>query len=119
MSVDLLPKKYDLPSIVQGDTYPAVNFSATGTTSALTRVRVKFKDSAGTLGLTLDSDSTGMTINDATAGAWDYDIDAISAATTAGLTADVYEYGIETTDAAGTVATHFQGTWEICEQFTD
>ena len=106
--------------MTKGDTYPAANFTETEADSDLSRVRVEVKAAGSTTAaLTLDSDATGVTINTATAGAWDFTVDEISAATTAGLTAGWYSYDLETTDAAGVVSTEFKGSWRILPEVTD
>ena len=115
--MNLKPEKWDLPSVVVGDTYPATQFTYDGD-GTLTRVRVKIKDADGTLALNLDSDSTGMTITTATDGAWDFTLDAIPAATTAGLAAGSYNYDLETTASSG-VRTLLAGSWELIAQITD
>lgn len=115
--MDLRPLRWNLPFVTKGDTFPAVNFVETASTENLTRVRVKVKTSlTATASLTLDSDATGMTINTATAGAWDFNIDKIAEVS---LDAGIYLYDLETTDAAGTVRTEFAGAWEIGPEVTD
>ena len=116
---DNKPARLDWPSIKQGDTLRAIQFDASGTLAALSRVRCKVKDSDGATLLSLDSSATGITINTATAGAWRYTLAAQSAATTLTLAAGLHSYDIETTDADGIVETHFQGCWEILPQVTD
>jgi len=116
---DTTPARLNFPSIKQGDTMRAMVFSATGTTANLSRVRCKVKDSDGVMLLNLDSDATGIVINTATAGAWQYTISQIAAATTATLASGSHNYDIETTDADGIVETHFEGCWVIRPQVTD
>lgn len=118
MPINLLPEKWNLPSVVCGDTLPATNFLYPGS-GTLSRVRVKAKDSAGATVLSLDSDTSGVTINTATSGAWDWDIDEVSAATTAGIAAGNYKYDMETITSAGTVRTLLGGNWCLLEQVTD
>jgi hypothetical protein len=118
MALDLTPLFWNWPGITQGDTYPACNFTETEADSTLARVRCKIK-LAGVTVLTLDSDTTGVTLNATGAGAWDFTIDAISAATTTGLAAGYYDYDIQTTDGNGVVRTEFKGNWEIFSQITD
>jgi hypothetical protein len=119
MSVNLEPLRYDWPSVQRGDTFPAINFTDTGADANLSRVRVKICDSNGTVKITLDSNTSGVTINTATAGAWDFTIDAISAATTEALVAGAFAYDLETTDANSVVRTEFEGTWQVDPQITD
>lgn len=117
--LNLEPLRYDWPAIQRGDTFPAQVFADSGADTDLSRVRVKICDSDGTTKVTLDSASSGVTITTATAGSWNFTIDAISAATTEALTAGLYAYDIETIDTAGSVRTEFEGTWEIRPQITD
>lgn len=119
MALDLRPLRWDWAAVKQGDTYPACTITETESDSALTRVRIKVKDSSGATALTLDSNTSGITINTATGGEWDFTIGAISAATTATLTAGYYDYDLETTCANGVVRTEFEGSWEILAQITD
>ena len=116
---DNVAARMDWPRIKQGDTLRAIQFNATGTNAALARVRCKVKHSDGVTLLSLDSNTTGITIDTATAGAWQYTISAITAATTATLASGLHSYDIETTDADGIVETHFDGCWEILPQITD
>ena len=116
MAIDLKPMRWDWASVTKGDTLPAMNLVDTGADFALTRVLVivEAKDSDVAV-LTLDSDVSGVTINTATAGAWDYTIAAISAATTAGLTPGFYTINVKV--YGSTVAhTDFKGEWEILEK---
>lgn len=115
---NLLPLKWNLPSVLCGDTLPATNFQYPGS-GTLARVRAKIKASDGSTVLILDSDDSGFTINDATSGAWDFDMGEISATTTAGITAGDYAYDLETTTATGTVRTLVGGTWCVAAQITD
>lgn len=114
MALDLKPLRWDWPEVVTGDTFPAINITESDHESDLERVRIKFVLSGATSpSLTLDSDATGITINDAAA--WDFTIDAINPVT---LEAGVYSYDLETTDAAGTIRTEFAGTWPILSEIT-
>lgn len=117
MALDLTPLKWDWAPITQGDTFPATLITETSADTDLSRVRVKIKAAGSTsAALFLDSQTTGVTIGNATAGAWSFTIGAIS---TSSLAAGVYSYDLETTDSAGTVRTEFSGTWEILTQITD
>lgn len=116
---DNKPARMDLPTIKQGDTLRAIQFNGSGTNAALTRVRCKIKDADGNTLLSLDSNTSGITIDDSTAGAWQYTISAITAANTATIASGLHNYDIETTDADGIVETHFEGNWEITPQITD
>ena len=118
MPIDILPEKWNLPSVLVGDTLPATNFLYPGS-GTLARVRMKVKDAAGATVLSLDSDTSGMTINVATTLAWDWDMDEVAAATTAGIAAGSYKYDMETVTSAGTVRTLLGGNWCLPEQVTD
>lgn len=120
-ALDLTPQTFNWPSVTQGDTFPAINFTASGTGTAadLSRVRVKIKDTDGNTELSLDSDASGVTINTATAGAWDYTVGPITDTQTTGMDAGTHLYDLEVTDADGTVRTHFKGTWTILDQTTN
>jgi len=119
MSLNLTPETFNWPDVVQGDTFPAINFAASGASANLTRVRVKIKDVDGNTELSLDSDASGVTINTATAGAWDYDVGPITADQTSGMDVGTHLYDLEVTDADGTVRTHFRGTFQILKQSTN
>jgi len=114
--LDLRPIRYDLPTMVTGDTLPAINFLMEGTEADLTRARVTVKPAGeATESLVLDSDTSGMTITDATSGGWDFDLDQIVNLT---LAAGEYAYDLETTDSDGVVRTWLQGQWQILKGFT-
>ena len=117
--MDLTPQKWNWTAVIQGDTYPATQITESASDTALARVRVKVADVDVVTVLTLDSNTTGITITTATAGSWDFQIDAITAATTSALPAGIYSYDLETTDDAGTVRTEFSGSWQIHPQITD
>lgn len=119
MSLDLEPLAYNLPTIVRGDTMPAIVFADTSADTDLSRVRMKVCDSSGSIALTLDSATSGITINASTAGAWNFTVGPITAAQTEALTAGLFAYDLETTDTAGSVRTEFNGTWRIKAQITD
>lgn len=68
--------------------------------AALSRVRMTWKDSDGTAALTIDSNTAGqITINTATAYAWNFTVEPRALS----LTAGVYSWAVETTDADGVV----------------
>ena len=117
MSLNLKPYPWNWATITAGDTYPAENWleSASDNLTTLTRVRIKIKDSEGSTFVTLDSDTTGITINTSTAGAWDWTVNALTAPTVAGI----YKMDMEWTDSAGVVFTETSGQWEILAQQTD
>lgn len=118
MALDLTPLRFDLPSVTQGDTYPAINFTETEADANLSSVRMKIANEDGTVKLTLDSASSGVTINTATAGAWDFTIGPITSAQTEALAVGTYTYDIETLDANSIRRTEFNGIWEILPQVT-
>tara|TARA_R110001632_G_scaffold176126_1_gene295845 strand:- start:298 stop:651 length:354 start_codon:yes stop_codon:yes gene_type:complete len=117
MALNLEPFRWSWATCTAGDTYPAENWleSDSDNATTLSRVRIKIKDSAGTVFSTLDSDTSGITINVATAGAWDWTIEALTAPTTAGI----YTLDMEHTDSAGVVFTETTGQWKILPQVTD
>ena len=113
MALNLQPLVWEWESITTGDTFPATNITEADHTSNLSRVRLAFfLDDAEASSLDLDSDDTGVTINDAAT--WDFTIDVISVSLAPGL----YHYDLETTDAAGIVSTEFVGTWQILTGYT-
>jgi len=117
MSLNLEPFRWNWGTITAGDTYPAANWleSDSDNTTTLSRVRIKIKDSSGATFTTLDSTTSGITINAATAGAWDWQILSLTAPSAAGI----YTFDVETTDSSGVVATEATGQWEILTQQTD
>ena len=119
MALDTTKTRWDWAPVTQGDTYPACQITESGSDSDLSRVRIKFKGPDGTTALVLDSSTSGITITTATAGAWDFQIDTISPATTAALDSGFYSYDMEFTTDAGTVSTLFCGVWQVIKQITD
>lgn len=117
--LDLTPLCDNWDSVTQGDTYPAQRYQVAGTENALTRVRCKVKNRLGTTLLNLDSNTTGITITTATAGAWEFTIAAFTAAVMEEIEDGTHSYDIETTDSSGTVFTDFSGTWTVLKQTTD
>ena len=108
------PLKWDWTPVVTGDTYPGINITCDGPDSDLARVRIDIKAAGSTaVALGLDSDTNGVTINDATA--WDFTIDSINPVN---LAPGVFYYDLETTDAAGTIRTEFNGSWQIIKEAT-
>jgi hypothetical protein len=117
MALELKPYPWNWATITAGDTYPAERWveSESDNTTTLVRVRIKIKDVDGATFATLDSDTTGITINAATAGAWDWTVESFTAPTVPGI----YRMDMEWTDSAGVIFTEASGTWEILEQITD
>lgn len=118
MSLNLKPLRWDWAAVTVGDTYPACVITETEADTTLSRVRIKIKDADGTLKLTLDSNTSGVTINTATAGAWNFTIAEISASDTGNLTAGFHDYDLEIT-SGGKVRTEFAGSWELLPQITN
>jgi len=109
MALDLTPMRWDWSPVVTGDSYPAAQISATGQTEDLERVRITFRASGSTASaLTLDSETSGITITDAAS--WAFTIATLEEVP---LSAGQYSYQLETTSTAGTVRTHFMGNWKI------
>lgn len=104
-----------LPATVSGETWDGLTISLssddTKYAAALSRVRMTWKSSAGTAALTLDSNTAGqITINTATAYAWDFTAEPRALSLTAGN----YSWAIETTDADGIIDKDaFSGTHQI------
>lgn len=116
MALDLKPLRWDWPAVTTGDTFPAIRITEFESEESLERVRVSITRSGeSSPSLTLDSETSGVTIETASAGAWDFTIDAINPVA---LTAGNYAYDIETTDGAGTIRTEFSGTWPILSEIT-
>ena len=116
--MNLAPLKWNLPPVTQGDSYPAIQITESGSETDLIRVRMKVRDVAGSEVLSLDSDTTGVTITSETAGAWDFQIDEISSTVTSSLDSGFHSYDMEFTDETGAVRTFFAGSWEILKQST-
>lgn len=113
MALNLSPLKWDWARIQKGDTFPATNITESLSTTNLSRIKIDFYLSGSTTSaLTLDSNVSGVTINTATSGAWDFTIAAIQ---TAEMTAGIYSYELKSTDAGGVIRTEFIGTWEITD----
>ena len=99
MSCDL--KNIAYPDTVTGETWAGLNFSIdssddTEFANTLSRVRMSFKNAAGTVSLTLDSNTAGqITIDSATAYAWEFTVES----RTMTLTEGWYSWAVETTDS--------------------
>lgn len=99
MSCDL--NALSLPDTVTGETWPGLNFAITSSddtefASTLSRVRMSFKNESGTVSLTLDSNVSGeITIDSATAYAWEFTVEPRSMPLTTGW----YSWAVETTDS--------------------
>ena len=114
MALNLNPLRWDWPAVKSGNTYPAAQLTDSASDTDLARVVVEIREEGATaVSLTLDSNASGVTINTATAGAWDFTIRAITHLETAALANGFCTYEITTTDSAGTVLTEFEGSWQI------
>ena len=111
--------RWDWKPTKRGDTKPAVSISLDNRETTLSRVRCKVVDKDGAEALSLDSDTSGITLDTTSAPTWEFTLDVITAATTEALTAGSFSQDIETTDSAGTVKTWTEGTWVITPQSTD
>jgi hypothetical protein len=116
MALNLTPYQWNWSPITAGDTYPAARWveSDSDNTSTLARVRCTIKDVDGNTFAALDSNTSGITINTATAGAWDFTIEALSAPNVAG----VYNLDVEWIDSDGVKFTEAKGEWVIGAQVT-
>ena len=114
-----LTYRWDWKPLTQGNTRPATNFTETSGTSALTAVELRMKLPESTTSDILLSNGAGITINTATAGAWDFDISAMSAATTDAYTPGLYEYEMDVTEASGVVTTILKGEWNLIARIPD
>jgi len=97
-----------LPDIISGDSWGPIVIAHSTTGSALdsdlASVTMVFKDSTGTVGLSL-ANGSGITITDANA--WAFTIDQIL---TFPLAAGTWSWSIRATTAAGTRITRLAGT---------
>ena len=106
--MDLSPQVWNWCAVNKGDTFPAQQVEETLSDTAIASISLVIK-LAGAVITTL-TDSSGITLTTATAGAWDFTIDEIDTSTYA---AGVYSYELQVTDDASQVRTEFEGTWEI------
>lgn len=112
MSLNLTPLEWNWASVKAGDTFPAARITESLGTDSLTRVQIFIRpDGATADALVLDSDATGIVINDAAAR--DFTISEIAEVA---LAAGVYFYDMIFTYDTGTVRTEFTGSWEILER---
>ena len=114
MALNLKPLVWHWDTVVKGDTYPAATITESSSDSALERIKIEIKSNGNTTSsLVLDSDATGITLNNTDAGAWNFTIDAISAETTDTLDEQYYAYQLKSYSANGVVRTEFVGNWEV------
>lgn len=114
MSADCGYQRWDWTPLVKGATKRAISVTSTDADVDLARVVVLIEAyGSDTASITLDSNATGVTINSGTAGAWDFDIGPISAATTGALTPGLYTINMTMTDSSGNVLEPVKGTWRI------
>ena len=97
-------KNITLEPVASGETWGGLTFAITSSddtayAAALSRVRMSWRNSAGTVAQTLDSNVSGITIEVATAYAWSFTIEPSALSLTAGF----YTWAIETTDADSVV----------------
>ena len=111
--------RWDFEPLTQGATRPATNFTETSSTSALTGVELRMNLEDSTEADIVLTNGDGITINTATAGAWDFDIDVLSAATTDAYTPGVYSYELEITEASGVVTVVLKGEWTLIARIPD
>jgi len=106
-----------LPATVSSNTWDGLTWELTSVDAADTRfaavlssVRFQLQDGDGNAALTLSSASAGqVTINTATANAWSVTVEPRILS----LAPGIYSYGLEFTDADGTVKTYLAGTLQI------
>ena len=98
-------KNIELPDIAAGETWGGLTFAITASddtdyAAALSRVRMSWKNYAGTVSQTLDSNTAGhITISTATAYGWVFTVNP----RVLSLAAGTYTWAIETTDAGSRV----------------
>ena len=112
-----LPKTYELPSIVHGDTFPGLTVSSVKIngaypTTALDSVRMDIRATPAATSSELSLSSTdGITINNNAT--WNFTIDAFQV----NIKAGTYYYDIETTTGT-TKRTYLKGHWVISQDTT-
>ena len=109
MSCNTIPYQRPWPEARAGRTWAGVRYQVAGT-GTLTEVTAVVKDSAGTVALTLSSASTGATLTTGTSGAWDFEIDQITAVS---LARGFYSFEITLTLASGEITDWFVGDWRV------
>ena len=97
-------KNITLDPVAAGETWGGLKFTInssddTAYASELTRVRMSWRNSAGTVAQTLDSNVSGITIDVATAYAWSFTVEPNLLSLPSGF----YTWAIETTDAGAAV----------------
>lgn len=107
-----------LPDVIQGDTWDGlsqVKFTTTGNelASPLSSVRMTFRDSEGTAGLSLTSAGSNISITNAAA--WTF---AVLPITPFPLAAGVWNWSIECTDTQGRIKTRTAGTIRVTQDAT-
>ena len=104
-----LPYRRDFPTARAGRTFPGIRYQIEGTTT-LTAVSCVVKDSDGATALTLSTGGTGMTLTSGTIGAWDFEVDTITAVS---LSSGFYTYEMTLTSDDSSVVDWFVGQWKI------
>ena len=103
----------------QGNTRPAIRFTSSDTESDLSEVEIRMKlPNSTTADITLTS-GDGVTITNATAGAWEFEVDEMTPETTDGYAAGIYSYEMEITDASGSKNPAAKGIWPVIERIPD
>ena len=117
MSFNLKPLLWHWENVVKGDTYPAAVITESSSDTSLIRIKIEIKSNGNTTSsLILDSDTTGVTLNNTTPGSWSFTIDSISASTTDTLNEQYYAYQLKSYDSNGVVRTESVGNWEVTPQ---
>jgi hypothetical protein len=109
-------KNITLDAVTSSETWGGFTFGIdssddTEYAAALSRVRMTWKNSSGTVALTLDSNTAGqITINTATPYEWNFTTEP----RVLGLTSGIYSWAVETTDADGVIdENRLAGTHQI------
>lgn len=115
--------RWNWRALTQGNTRPATRFQETSSTSNLSAVELRMR-LAGSTSATADivlRNGSGITITTATAGAWDFSINAMSAATTDAYTPGVYTYEMDVADSQSppVVTTILKGEWNLIARIPD
>jgi len=103
----------------QGNTRPATRFLESLSESDLASVDVRLKLPGSTVADITLTVGDGVTIDDATAGQWDFSIDEMTPETTDGYAAGCYSFEIEVTDDAGTKTPIAKGNWNLIARIPD
>lgn len=114
MSQDQGFQRWDWKPLVRGTTRRAVAITSTDADVILSRVVVVIEEQGrDSAKITLDSNVSGVTIADGTAGQWNFTIDPISASITGALNPVFHTLYVTLTDSNGNVLEPIKGTWQI------